>query len=502
MRRTSREPETTETTSNGLPGATRAKMEGAFDASFANVRVHEGAEAPAIGAQAYTQGADIHFAPGAYAPGTAAGDQLIGHELAHVVQQREGRVGATTQAKGLEVNDDDHLEREADSWGDRAARGEPVGRDGGARASAAPGAVQKQGVVQRAPVDSHQGKFLDTEYAKTARGVSMVLEFKPGPTVDATKIGLTQSVNYSVGGKPNITDPTEVTHVVPDGKPGAGSMIDRITTNTNPIYGSKEPGTGKLEDTVKTNAPEGEAPTKDNARYRLGHHFKEGEAVKEINAWMYDKPEGDGTKNSSMEFETTAVAIDGKQKGTYYGSVKWGWKTDGSGKVSEIPFALVSAGVPSSTFLSAAETWNKAKARGTIVTTADDTPVYDDTLTEKFKVGKDTVVEVDGAAAAGGVVYESVTIKGGPKDGRSGYIKLTSLKDKGDGKDTLNLPTPDVHLFKAEADIGDGKTWPKGTRVVKTGTKVGEKVGVRAVQGEHTGKEGSVDPANLQDELT
>jgi len=33
---------------------------------------------------------DIAFAPGQYRPATAGGDRLLGHELAHVVQQREG----------------------------------------------------------------------------------------------------------------------------------------------------------------------------------------------------------------------------------------------------------------------------------------------------------------------------------------------------------------------------------------------------------------------------
>jgi len=39
---------------------------------------------------------------------------------------------------------------------------------------------------------------------------------------------------------------------------------------------------------------------------------------------MHDAPSGDGAKNSSMIFETTALALDGTQKGTYYGSVKMG----------------------------------------------------------------------------------------------------------------------------------------------------------------------------------
>jgi hypothetical protein len=111
-------------TGGGQPmaGGIRAHMEHAFGADFSAVRVHEGPQAPALGALAYTQGADIHFAPGAYAPDSQGGRQLLGHELAHVVQQAEGKVTTTTQAKGVGINDDSALEREADDKGARAAR--------------------------------------------------------------------------------------------------------------------------------------------------------------------------------------------------------------------------------------------------------------------------------------------------------------------------------------------------------------------------------------------
>lgn len=79
-----------------LPSNVRAQMERSLGADFSAVRVHEGAHASALGSLAYTQGTDIHFAPGAYTPGTAQGDQLIAHELAHVVQQRQGRVAGPT----------------------------------------------------------------------------------------------------------------------------------------------------------------------------------------------------------------------------------------------------------------------------------------------------------------------------------------------------------------------------------------------------------------------
>jgi hypothetical protein len=107
-----------------MPGALQARMEDAFGADFSAVRIHQGDHVTALGALAYTQGADIHFAPGQYAPHSLAGDALLGHELAHVVQQAQGRVASTTRAGGLPLNDSVALEREADEMGTRAARGE------------------------------------------------------------------------------------------------------------------------------------------------------------------------------------------------------------------------------------------------------------------------------------------------------------------------------------------------------------------------------------------
>lgn len=104
----------------------RAKMEGAFGADFSAVRIYEGPRSEALGARAFTQGTDVHFAPGEYQPESQSGQVLLGHELTHVVQQCEGRVSTTTQTKGVRGNDDAGLEAEADEMGGRAARGEPV----------------------------------------------------------------------------------------------------------------------------------------------------------------------------------------------------------------------------------------------------------------------------------------------------------------------------------------------------------------------------------------
>jgi len=74
-----------------LDPATREFFSARFGHDFANVRVHADAEAAesarAVNALAYTVGRDVVFGAGQYAPGTQTGQQLLAHELTHVVQQ-------------------------------------------------------------------------------------------------------------------------------------------------------------------------------------------------------------------------------------------------------------------------------------------------------------------------------------------------------------------------------------------------------------------------------
>lgn len=107
----------------GIPDNVKQKMEDSFGTDFSDVRIHsESPQAPEVGALAYTQGTDIHFAPGQFKPDTSAGQQLLGHELAHVIQQAEGRVQPTTEVGGMPVNDNEGLEHEADVLGAKAAQ--------------------------------------------------------------------------------------------------------------------------------------------------------------------------------------------------------------------------------------------------------------------------------------------------------------------------------------------------------------------------------------------
>jgi hypothetical protein len=108
----------------GMPDPLKAGIESLSGMSMDHVRVHYNSAQPAqFHALAYAQGSDIHLAPGQ--------EQHLPHEAWHVVQQVQGRVRPTMQAKeGVAVNDDAGLEHEADEMGSKALQ----------RLSPAPGA--------------------------------------------------------------------------------------------------------------------------------------------------------------------------------------------------------------------------------------------------------------------------------------------------------------------------------------------------------------------------
>ncbi len=91
-----------------LPSPVRRPMEQAFGTDFDGVRLHADATADrlsrALGAQAFAAGQDIFFSHGKYDPGSAAGQELLAHELTHVVQQRGQTSPRRIQRKiGLEL---------------------------------------------------------------------------------------------------------------------------------------------------------------------------------------------------------------------------------------------------------------------------------------------------------------------------------------------------------------------------------------------------------------
>lgn len=135
--------------SRGVPLATevRRRMERLLGQPFDDVVVHvdNGAAtaATAINARAFTIANRIFFRDSAYAPETPAGLELLAHELAHVIQWRQGRVPQVASA--YRVSDPSaSLEQEAATIGrDVATRARALARsDDGAVASHYAGEVE------------------------------------------------------------------------------------------------------------------------------------------------------------------------------------------------------------------------------------------------------------------------------------------------------------------------------------------------------------------------
>ncbi|MEH1973460.1 MAG: DUF4157 domain-containing protein [Nostoc sp.] len=74
----------------------REPMEQAFGADFSGVKVHTDGQSDqlncSIQARAFTTGQDVFFRQGEYNPGSRGGQELLAHELTHVMQQNGGAV--------------------------------------------------------------------------------------------------------------------------------------------------------------------------------------------------------------------------------------------------------------------------------------------------------------------------------------------------------------------------------------------------------------------------
>ena len=106
----------------GMPDNLKSGIESLSGFSMDDVRVHYNSSKPAtVQALAYTQGTDIHVAPGQ--------EKHLPHEAWHVAQQMAGRVSPTTNINGMPVNDNASLEHEADVMGEKAAQQKSLFKD-------------------------------------------------------------------------------------------------------------------------------------------------------------------------------------------------------------------------------------------------------------------------------------------------------------------------------------------------------------------------------------
>jgi hypothetical protein len=162
-----------------------ARIGAAYGRDFSGVRVHHGTPGAAVAsrhsARAVTVGSDVAFAPGEYRPGTALGDALIAHELAHVVQQDGAAGAARAPAHGA-------LEADADRAAASAVLAAQVQRprgimpalrtglalqscQGGARTPTVPEAIRIQDYERAAVLlaaEPDDGRIMDTLRPLTA----------------------------------------------------------------------------------------------------------------------------------------------------------------------------------------------------------------------------------------------------------------------------------------------------------------------------------------------
>lgn len=124
----------------GMPDNLKSGIESLSGFSMDDVRVHYNSSKPAtVQALAYTQGTDIHVAPGQ--------EHTLPHEAWHVAQQMAGRVSPTTNINGMPVNDNAGLEHEADVMGEKAVQ---CKNEDGTRVNKN---IQCEGLLQRRTLD-------------------------------------------------------------------------------------------------------------------------------------------------------------------------------------------------------------------------------------------------------------------------------------------------------------------------------------------------------------
>jgi hypothetical protein len=301
--------------------------------------------------------------------------------------------------------------------------------------------------VQRATVSSWAGDWKMLNYKTTKDGagnpigVGIDLDFNPGDNVNATGIGIVQGVVSTDKGVP-----LAINKEIGDRSLTKGAMkgfhIDQLTGFINPLYATTAGTAGEELGTTPTNAGWG--------RHGWRIVDRKGKEDK-LSAQLHDAPTlpAHGA-NAKQVFETTAMAFSGRQAGTYYGSVRWGWKTNAAGKFSRLPFSLLSNDVPTGTFVSAAALWNKTKtAAGTAHirlgvafgrwTNHDDSQIVGNPAkavdTEVAKIVKNTRVEVTSLGTGEKFNKDKdkwwkVTIIEGPQIGLVGWTLAGNLDEK------------------------------------------------------------------------
>lgn len=221
-------------------------------------------------------------------------------------------------------------------------------------------------------VDTNYGAWHDDTYEIGQNGnqrfADIELRFEPKDPVNSRKIGLVQTHRGRKGGNPHVPngDQTLWDHAIPQadavtldpvsGDTDEGEFIDRVSSHGNPLYVTNQPNAGDALGDTSENAGWGQH----------GHHYRNPDQSQEHkDAILKDRPLFAGAERDSYQiFETTALSVEGPQRDMYYSSVEWGWRTDAAGTFEKLPLTVASEGVPTSSFMQAAEIWNNGQTSG------------------------------------------------------------------------------------------------------------------------------------------
>ncbi|MEV4049904.1 hypothetical protein AB0J55_01850 [Amycolatopsis sp. NPDC049688] len=266
-------------------------------------------------------------------------------------------------------------------------------------------------------------------------GADIAVAFRPGESVDADRIEFVQVARsvlndvphnkYTAGEQERRTAESRMV-------PGDGAHVDQFPRSPVPWYAPASPGSGRKDAKGKWHGTE--ASMTDQPTLTSGDIGTSADAA-HTGGW-------------SQQFETAAVATAGTQKGTYYGSVRWGWRwpEPGTHRAPELlKFEAGSADVPSPAFLAAARLWNDSRtstgARPEAVPIAESRKVkaktaqlWDNPATRRTiaTLPKGTPLQrIDirprSLAPSQAWFWAKVTVTGGPDRGRTGWLWLTDL---------------------------------------------------------------------------
>jgi hypothetical protein len=215
-----------------LAESERAFFEPRFGHDFSGVRVHADAHAAelaqSVNARAYTIGNDVVFGAGEWFPHTTAGQTLLAHELAHVVQQTDGAPPMIRRALVLEEEappaDDTFWKNEVDAppddfWKeDRAPTGDAIPLEEPNKAPSCDdvcGNTKEKCVQEPGEVCSDDmSKKVMTAWRLAAQQLAMAIDAMAADPLSATTLAsLKANFNWSPGNSPTDLTTTVSTNL-------------------------------------------------------------------------------------------------------------------------------------------------------------------------------------------------------------------------------------------------------------------------------------------------